>query len=249
MLHALILIWHRLSGILVSHTSLQKVSKLLGTIGCEVAGRDTEHHVEFFEGLVFRLRTVGGLASNRQTGKQGNLQEEQHQEESDRVPSRIPTERTRLTKRLQQRRPSNRKHKVKKPTSRSRKTHTLRTDIQRIRLGRVRKWHRSLSHTVNNSEQVNSQSHTGDSRITVFGNQETETSEEEAEGHEWEGGEEEVATAEGVDCEEGGDGEKEVQGAETHGCAEGGELGEVGFEENLGRIVGDDVDAAELEGY
>lgn len=150
-----------------------------------------------------------------------------------------------MSKRLEQRRPGNRQHKVKEPTSRSRKRHTLRTDVQRIRLSRVRERHRSFTHTINNRKEIDSQRHTCDPRIAVFWNQKTETGEEEAQGHEWEGGEKKVATTEGVDCEEGGDREEEVEGAETHGGAEGGELGEVGFKEDLGGVVGDDVDALE----
>lgn len=42
------------------------------------------------------------------------------------------------------------------------------------------------------------------------------------EGHEGEGGEEEVAAAEGVDGPDGGEGEEEVNDAEAHGDEEGG---------------------------
>lgn len=99
-----------------------------------------------------------------------NLQEEQHEEESNHVPTSIPAERSGLPKRLEKRRPRDRQHKVKEPTRRSCQRHPLGTNVQRVCFCRVREWHRTLTDTVDDGEEVNSERHTGDSRITGLWN-------------------------------------------------------------------------------
>lgn len=75
---------------------------------------------------------------------------------------------------------------------------------------------------------------------------EGEAGEEEREGHEGEGGEEEVASAERVDGVDGGDGEEEVDDAEAEGGGQRGLVAEAAVFEDAAAVVGDYVDAAEL---
>lgn len=80
----------------------------------------------------------------------------------------------------------------------------------------------------------------------AFWNQKREAGEEEAEGHHGESRQKQVSSAKGVDRVERGNGEEEVNDTPSHGCAERAELREVGFDEDLGGVIGDHVHAAEL---
>lgn len=80
----------------------------------------------------------------------------------------------------------------------------------------------------------------------VFFDPEGETRPEEADREEGEGEQQEVASAPGVDGEEGGKREDPVENSSPHGGEEGLLDGVAGIGEDSGRIVRDDVDAAEL---
>lgn len=58
--------------------------------------------------------------------------------------------------------------------------------------------------------------------------------------------EQQLPPPERIDGVHAGDGEEPVDDAEAEGGDEGGLLGEAALDEHLGRVVGDDVDAAQL---
>ena len=80
----------------------------------------------------------------------------------------------------------------------------------------------------------------------VIRNPKTEAGEEEEKGHQGEGGKEKVSAPKGVDGVDGRDGENKVDDAKSKRRSQSIELWKIGFDENLGRVIGDDIYSAEL---
>lgn len=77
-------------------------------------------------------------------------------------------------------------------------------------------------------------------------NPETETGEKEEQREKRIGGEKEVAATKSIDSINGGYGENPVDKAKTKGGAKGRDRREATVEEDLGGVIGDDIDATEL---
>ena len=162
------------------------------------------------------------------------------------VPRGVPPERALWLERRFERRPGQTHDEVEEPGCRCREGHADVPDVQRECFGGVGEGYGTLAGRVDDHEEVDS---CGDAAEAggFGGDVEGEAGEEEKDGHQGEGGEEEVASAEGVDCVDGGDGEDPVYDAAAEGGEEGVFSGEVGGYEHGRRVVHDCVDAAELE--
>jgi hypothetical protein len=77
-------------------------------------------------------------------------------------------------------------------------------------------------------------------------NPETKASEEETEGHQWKCGEEKKTTAKVVDGEESWKSEDEVYDTKPHRGTKSAKFVEAGIEEDLGRVVCDNIYSAKL---
>ena len=145
---------------------------------------------------------------------------------------------------LQQARPRDAEHEVEEPRRGGSQRHTVRSHVQRVCLSTVRERHGSFAWTVNHAEQIETRGNAGDAcGVVRLGHPEAEADEEEADRHEWEGGEEEVSTAEGIDRVDSRNRKKPVDSAPAERGGEGVDFREVGIEEDGGGVVGDDVDA------
>lgn len=104
----------------------------------------------------------------------------------------------------------------------------------------------SFTGRINNAKEVYSERNTSNVRCAVLGYPETETRKEQEYGHEWERGQQQVASTKGINRVERRQSKQPVDDAEPERCSKGGSLGKVGVNEDLGRVVGNGVDAAEL---
>ena len=208
------------------------IDQLRDAIDGVLVARDIEHAIQLFEGLALGLR-----------------HEEQDGHPADDVPGGVPGEAALGGERRLHRRPGDAEDEVEKPGGGGGERHAVAAHVQRIGFGRVGEGHGALAGGVDHAEEVDAErdaSHAG--RVVGFvWDPETEAGEEEEEGHEWVGGYQEVAAAEGVDGVDGGDGEEPVDDAEAEGGGEGADGGEAAVKENLGTVVGDDVDTTELK--
>ena len=80
----------------------------------------------------------------------------------------------------------------------------------------------------------------------VLGDPEAEAGEKQKEGHEREGGQQQIAPTKGVDGVQGRDGEQPVDDAEPQRGGQRRDVAEAGVLEDGRGVVSDDVDAAEL---
>ncbi|KFY44905.1 hypothetical protein V495_03218 [Pseudogymnoascus sp. VKM F-4514 (FW-929)] len=199
----------RLLRHLIQLPTLEEVHELPKPILGKRATLDAKHDIQLLKRFTLRLG-----------------QEEEHPEEPDHVPAGVPTECTGGSEGLQETGPGDGEHEVEEPGCGGREGHALGTDVQRVRFGGVGEWHGALTGRVDHPEDVDTQCDTCNARNRAFGNEERKACEEQCQGHQGEGDEEKVASAEGVDGS--------------------GEFREVGLDEDLRGIVGDDINTTEL---
>lgn len=95
--------------------------------------------------------------------------------------------------------PGDREDEIEEPGCGGREGHSLGADVQRVGFGGVGEGDGAFAGGVDDAEEVEADGDAG--RLGgAGGDPEAEAGEEEAEGHEGEGGQEKVAAAEGVDC-------------------------------------------------
>ena len=221
----------------------QRLDLVRRMFGC----RYGEHLVELFEREGFRLGD-----------------EEQDGEEPDNVPRGVPPEGTLRLERAEQTRESDCNNEVarvrrqqtddghgeehsnsQEPEDRSRERHPNITHVQRERLGGVGKRHGTLSGRVCHRVEVDTKS---DNRQTglALRNEEREARHKQEDGHERECRQEQVPPAECIDGPHSREREDPIEHAEAPRRDQGLQVVESGLAEDGGRVVSDDVDAAEL---
>ena len=130
-------------------------------------------------------------------------------------------------------------------------THAVSPHVERVRLGRIDKRHGSLTGRVDHPKEVDTRGDAGDASLVcrLLRDQKGEAGEEEAQGHEREGRQKQVAPAKGVDGLDGRDREQKVDDAKAQRRRQRRDVRVVGLLEDVRRIIRDDVDAAELSGF
>lgn len=194
------------------------------------AGGHGEDLVELLQGPAFRLG-------------------HQHQDQppADDVPRAVPREAALRGERVLQRRPRDGQQEVEEPRRGRRERHAVRPHVQRVRLGRVGERHGALAGGVEDAEEEDAQRDAAQARRVVrLRDPEAEAREEHRQRHQRERRQQEIAPAEGVDRVDGRDREEPVDQAEAQRRSERGDRREVGLQEDLGRVVRDHVDSAEL---
>ena len=180
------------------------------------SGRHAKHLIQLLQTQRLRLR-----------------QAEIRKRPPEHVPRGVPPERALGFERRFERGPRETYDEVEEPGCCGRERHADVADVQRECFGGVREWDGALAGGVHDHVEVDA---CGDAREAggFGGDVEGEAGEEEEDGHQGEGGEEEIAPSEGVDCVHRWEGEDPVYDTAAEGREKGVFGGEVRRDEHRG---------------
>ena len=199
-------------------------NRILDLVAHVLSRRHAEHLVQFLES-----ESLGF----------GN--EKQDQEPENHTPGGVPPKGTLNGECALELVPGEGDDEVEAPGGRRGPRHADITNMHGKSLRRVRERHRAFAGRVKYLKEIHTRGdhgHTG----RGLGDEEGHAGPEKGDGQEGEGEEEQIPAAPFVNGEEGRDGEEEVEDSRAHGHKEGGVDVEATIEEDVGAVVGDDVD-------